>query len=692
MQQRDIIELSSRRRDEKAMRAGRDYVVGIDTGGTFTDGVLLDYYSREVIYSCKTLTTRENLSIGIIKALTALEIKDPSRIRLVGISSTLATNSIAENRVMETALLLVGYDRELIENYHLAAKFPTRNIAYFAGGHTSQGVEKEPLDIEGICQWVQKNKNRVDALAVSSYFSPLNPSHEEKAFAAIQDVCSLPVVLGHQLSTKIDSIRRATTACLNASLVAIMRAFIQAVRTALDEQKICAPLMIVKGDGSLMPYAVAASKPVETVLSGPAASAIGGRFLSGHDSAVVVDVGGTTTDIALIENGQMTISDGGARVGMVDTAVKAARIRTACIGCDSRISFGKGKTVTVGPDRVVPLCRLAALFPSAEKEILALPEKRILDWLPTDIEYWFLYKGVGSSSHLAVGARHAELFELLRQGPLNVTHILKQMKLDHIVQLNATGLIEKGLIERAYLTPTDLLHVIGHMNLWHAEAARIALQRGCEMHDRNPETFAQETLSHIVHWMVEEVMIFLARQQHGQNLPEVLEGKWGRWFINEMLKDGNPYLSVSVASRFPIIGIGAPAGYFVRRVARCLNAPFILPKSAAVANAVGAVAGSVCVDEEARIYLKETDTGARFVVQIDGRPPRFFEEEDDAKGYAHKIVVDMAREAAIAAGAISPQIVVQKNIDGSVLRVVARALGNPSLGDDRFVGRTEVVD
>lgn len=680
MKRSEIIRLSSRTDDRKPMNARRDYVVGIDTGGTFTDGALLDYHSREVISARKTLTTREDLSIGIVRALGELEIQNPAWVRLVGISSTLATNSIAEGRAREVALLLIGYDPDLMARYGLASKLPTDRVVHFRGGHNSQGAEREPLDVAGIREWVAENAGKVDALAVSSYFSPLNPSHEEAAFAAIQSVSRLPVVLGHQLSTKIDSIRRATTACLNASLVAIMQEFIQAVQQALDTQGIRAPLMIVKGDGSLMPHTVATQKPVETVLSGPAASAIGGRFLSGHDSAVVIDVGGTTTDIAFIENGQMAVSDQGARVGPVETAVKAVRIRTACLGCDSCITLGKGRTIQIGPERVVPLCRLASHHARVRDDIRRLREKRPLEWLTTDLEYWIAYKP-GAALPSGAGETAAKLMALLKDGPLSLTEILKRLAVNHPVQLGADALLEKGIVERATLTPTDLLHAGGQIDLWDGEAARIAVKRLCELHQRKPEAFIETALTQMVHEMVAEVFIFLARQNVPRDLPETLADGWGRWLFNEALTDRNRFLSVSLASRFPVIGIGGPAGYFVRRVAEALNAPFVLPPSAAIANAVGAVAGTVSYDQEALLFMKETDLGTRFVVQIDGQAPSFLEEEDTAIEQAEAAVREMALAGALQAGAISPQVIVSQAIDGSVRRILARAVGNPELSN-----------
>ena len=655
-----------------------EYVVGIDTGGTYTDGVLLDYRSRKVIAFSKTLTTRENLTRGIITVLRDLPIEDASAIRLVGISSTLATNSIAEGKERQAGLLLLGYDRDLIAAYDLDSKFPTTHLAHFKGGHTTQGLEKEPLDLESIQAWVNQNKKKVDALAVSGYFSPLNPSHEERALAMIRKTCALPVVLGHHLSTKLDSIKRATTACLNASLVAVMQEFIEAVRNSLLDRGIQAPLMIVKGDGSLVPYTEAIHKPVETVLSGPAASAIGGRFLSGQGSALVIDIGGTTTDLALIDNFRMSISEDGARVGMFETAVRAARIRTASIGGDSRISFERGGHVRVGPERVVPLARLAARFPQVEKEICGLKKKRELDRRSTDLEYWFLYKENDGGIPAAQNSRHRELIALLGDGPLSVTRILKKLNLYHTLQLNAGPLIRQGVIDQAALTPTDLLHQSGQMDTWCVAAARQAVQYVCELFAYNPDGFAEQTLDLMIADVVKEAIIFMARQVDEDRLPGQIDDVWGKWLVNEAIEGKHPYLAVTIAGRYPVIGIGAPAEIFIKRVAQLLHAPFILPDYAAVANAVGAVAGSIIVEKEAIVYARESSGARVYVVRIEEDNTDFLEEEN-AVDYAGQAVVKLAREGAVAAGAVHPQVMVEKSTEGHLQRIVARGIGNPCL-------------
>ncbi len=658
----------------------RDYVVGIDTGGTYTDGVLMDYRTREILVSAKTLTTYENLTTGIIKVLKKLSIQNPSQVKLVGISSTLATNFIAEGNTKQVGLILIGYDRELIESYDLDARFATDSFAYFKGGHNAQGEEQCPPDLEEILSWVEDNAANLEALAISSYFSPLNPDHEEKVMRAVREITDMPVVLGHQLSTTLDSIKRATTASLNASLVAVMHEFIQAVKSSLKDLGLKAPLMIVKGDGSLMPYTEAEQKPVETILSGPAASAIGGRFLSGRDGALVIDVGGTTTDMALIENGNITVSDEGARVGNMDTSVQAARIRTVCIGCDSRIDIISEKEFHVGPSRVVPLSRLAAMHPRVEEKLLNLEKKRRNEKSRNDIEYWFLAREVNEDEPCAAHPLEKALVDILAQEPVSVAELLDRMKLNHPVQFNAQDLIQKRIVGVSTLTPTDILHARGELDLDSAEAARKALQHACSLHDLDPREFSAGIMEHIVFRMTRETFIFLARHGNAGKLPEEPDGEWADWFFEEGFFKQDSCININFSSRFPVIGIGAPAQIFVRLVAEKLNSGFVLPDHPEVANAVGAVAGSVIVDKEALIYLKESDSSRSYIVQFEGEKTAF-KEAEEAMAFAERKAGRTARIAAEEAGADNPGVKVNRKIEGTLQRIQARAVGNPKLSE-----------
>jgi N-methylhydantoinase A/oxoprolinase/acetone carboxylase beta subunit len=190
----------------------------------------------------------------------------------------------------------------------------------------------------------------------------------------------------------------------------------------------------------------------------------------------------------------------------------------------------------------------------------------------------------------------------------------------------------------------------------------------------------EQTLDSIAVTMVKEAIAFLARQVSETQLPEFVDGSWGRWFVREALTQTNPYLAVTMTSRYPIIGIGAPAEILIPKVTEYLNTRFILPDHAPVANAVGAVAGSVVVAKEALVYARETDGARAFVAQIEGSSKQFIEIEDACR-YAEKIVSQIARESAIAAGAIAPQVVIEKQTEGALQRIVAQAAGNPRLSD-----------
>jgi len=125
-------------------------VLGIDTGGTYTDGVLLEYHSRRVLASHKSLTTKRDFSIGIEAVIEGIHLDDPAAIKMVSISTTLATNAIAEGKGKRVALLLIGYDPDLVASFKMEKRFATPNFFYFDGGHDLYGREKRPLDLPGI--------------------------------------------------------------------------------------------------------------------------------------------------------------------------------------------------------------------------------------------------------------------------------------------------------------------------------------------------------------------------------------------------------------------------------------------------------------------------------------------------------------------------------------------------------------
>lgn len=657
------------------------YVIGIDTGGTFTDGVLMHYRSRKVENTSKQLTTRHDLKIGVINVLKDLKIKENYDIRLVGISSTLATNSIAEERARKVGLLLIGYDRQLIKDYKLFKKFATDTICYADGGHNAQGIEKMPLDEERIRKWLSTVKHKIDAVAISSYFSPLNTVHEDRAFEIIKEETDLPVVLGNQLTSKIDSVKRAATASINASLVAVMKDFIEAVQNALAEKNIKAPLMIVRGDGTLMPCNEAIEKPVETVLSGPAASAIGGHFLSRKGNSLVIDVGSTTTDMALVQDSRVVVSEDGARVGNTETAVEAGSIRTVSIGCDSSIFLDKYNKIQVGPDKSTPISQLAMRYKEVAEEIYNLEISSNEARYFTDIQYWHLYNPLEEHRLEELLPIQKKVIELISEKPKRLTDIVKEAGVYHPEHLKMQELIQQGYIECANLTPSDLFHAEGALDLWDSKVARIALSHVSGIPHLNNKKFIEQTVDKIVSKIVEEIIIYLACQGLPKGkMPMSIQDAWGKWMLNETLKEESDFISLNIDSRVPIIGTGAPAELFLKRAAHHVNAHFILPEHYGVANAVGAVSGSIMETREAIVFNQATGETFTYVVKS-GNLQESFEEYEDACDFAEEKARERAKEAIVEAGAVDPFIELKHKKDGSLHRFVARAVGNPKISD-----------
>jgi N-methylhydantoinase A/oxoprolinase/acetone carboxylase beta subunit len=668
-------------------------VLGIDTGGTYTDGVLLEYHSRRVLATHKSLTTKRDFSIGIEKVIEGIQIEDPSEIRMVSISTTLATNAIAEGKGKRVALLLIGYDPDLVSSFKMAERFATSRYYYFAGGHDLYGREKEKLDLPGILSQVNAIKNEVDAIAASSYFSPLNPEHENRVYRAVSQICDLPIVLGHQLSTKLGSIERATTAALNASLLAVLQDFIIAVRRSMERRHIDAPLMVVRGDGTLMSDEFAAHTPVETIHSGPAASAIGGRFLSELDAALVVDVGGTTTDIALIVDGQVTVSEEGATVGGYKTAVKAANLLSIALGGDSHIALTREKRIAIGPERVVPLAYLAHQYPEVAKRIEALSRRAWAQATPEWLEYWFLLRDAKES--LLTTTQEKALVSFLRDGPQPVPEIVKHLNVLHRGQISAQELLRQEVIGKAGLTPTDLLHIEARYAPWDTETSSLALQVFAQHQFLDPAKLRHDVWRRITEMIVRAIVTFLS----GKTLPlpdgrgekggatigrqsSNVDDDVGRWFFYNSLYNIHPQLETRFRLRQPLIGIGAPAGFFLQDVADALHTDLILPEHYEVANALGAVAGTVMVTEEILVYPMFSSSGLEvlgyYVQTSDDRLE--FQQVTDALAHARALSQERALGAAIRSGADSPRVAVEELTDGlDTFRLRAKAMGNPRL-------------
>lgn len=657
------------------------YLIGVDTGGTYTDAALIEARGHRVVARAKAITTKGDLAIGVVEAITQAVAQlpqglQPRDIGLVSVSTTLATNAVVEGHGSPIGVVLIGFDAPMVERTGIAQAFPGLPVEVIAGGHDHNGDARVPLDLPALDAALDRIAARVDAFAVASTFAVRNAAHEHAARAHIQARTGKPVTLSTELSTDLDAPRRALTAALNARLIARVSTLIDAVHRAMAQLQIACPLMIVKGDGTLALAETVALRPIETVLSGPAASLVGAQWLSGLRSFILSDMGGTTTDLGILRDGRPQVSAQGAEVGGWRTMVRAIDVRTVGLGGDSEVHLGAHGKLTVGPQRVVPIALLGARHP----EMLALLEADLAD-----------IDG-GSSLHgrfvlLPFGARggapSAELSAREREVLDKVTAVpqpLRRLGGSLAAQRAIASLKRKGLVQVAGFTPSDAAHVLGLQSNWSVPAAQMAAQLACRLRDMKLPTpertaqFAQDVWSETVRLSARTVL----DTAFGEHLRE------DRLLHAVCAGDGTLGLArITVTPTVPVVAVGGPVQVYYREVARRLGCEVVFPEHCEVANAVGAATGVVAQSVTVRVV---GDGSGLFQLHapVGARP---FTDPQAALQAAEELARQTAADAVVAMGASDPQVrvTVQKTMlpnavsDTGLLEavVVAEAIGRP---------------
>ncbi len=338
--------------------------LGIDVGGTHTDAVVMD--GRTMAASAKVPTNHHDLLASVRAAMQGLLQPhggvEPGRITRMNLSTTLSTNAIVEGKTEDVAVVVSagpGIDPE---------HFRVGRFYFPVGGSIDhRGEEIAPLDP---AEMARVSAACCDAgvrlFAAVGKFSTRNPAHETAMGEALgargggeparggspaSCGCGDFVSLGHRLSGQLNFPRRVATAYYNSAVWRVYNRFADAIEQSAREFGITAPIHILKADGGTMPLAVSRELPVESILSGPAASVMGIIALCDiREDCVILDIGGTTTDIAVFACGSPVIEKDGIEVGSYPTLVRALKTRSIGVGGDSRLHVAAG-AVRVGPER-----------------------------------------------------------------------------------------------------------------------------------------------------------------------------------------------------------------------------------------------------------------------------------------------------------------------------------------------------
>jgi N-methylhydantoinase A/oxoprolinase/acetone carboxylase beta subunit len=661
------------------MAKQHSYLLGIDTGGTYTDAAIIDQSNHQILASAKALTTKGDLAIGVNEAmslaLAKLQNIATSEIRLVSVSTTLATNAVVEGHGSAVGIILIGFDTAMVEKTGIAKAFPGMAILQVQGGHDHNGDERLPLDVSSIVEFVKLQANNVSAFAIAASFAVRNGAHEKRAREIVAEFTFHPTTVSSELSNALDAPRRALTAVLNARLISRITQLISAVRRAMLGQGIACPLMIVKGDGSLSNADAIAARPIETVLSGPAASLIGAKWLSGLDDFIMSDMGGTTTDIGIITKGRPRVAEQGAEVGGWRTMVKAIDVKTIGLGGDSEVQFGFDGIISVGPQRAVPVALIGQRYPE------------VLDMLAADLadndggsmhgKFILLPFGAHAAAEKAgLNAREQEVLDLIKDRPQS----LRKLAQSSGAQRAIAALRKKGLIQYSCFTPSDAAHVLGLQNNWSAPAAVLAAKLNTRFRDMKAPTdervqqFCQAVWNKTVALTARVVLnaAFGENIQANDLVNTICEGETRRGLVH-----------VSLSPSVPLVAVGGPVRVYYSEVARRLNCEVVFAPHCDVANAVGAAAGMVAHSVTVTV---DGDGNGAFRV-IGGGDTLVFGSGVQALEHASMRAESAALLLAAANGALSPRLTLSvekshlpeaQNDEGLLsARITAEAVGRP---------------
>jgi N-methylhydantoinase A len=320
-------------------------IIGLDVGGTHTDVVLLG--KTGIIREFKIPTNQSDLFETVLAGLSQITTGiDPKQIMRVVFSTTLTTNAIVQEKTPPVGMLVAtgpGIDPELFrvsDHYHVVA-----------GGIDHRGREIQPVNPDEISAIAKQLVSEgVRYVGIVGKFSTRNPSHELKIKSLLEGHFEKAFV-GHETSGNLNFPRRIATTYLNAAVYPIHKAFFEAVQKSLGEKGLLTSIRILKPDGGNMKFDASINCPGQTILSGPAASVMGALpYASKTSESLVLDIGGTTTDMAILIKGVPLLDPLGVELGGFKTLIRAMDTHSIGLGGDSLIRIVNGQII-IGPER-----------------------------------------------------------------------------------------------------------------------------------------------------------------------------------------------------------------------------------------------------------------------------------------------------------------------------------------------------
>ena len=606
--------------------------IGIDTGGTYTDAVLFDFETREVVAQGKARTTKGDLAVGICNALDCLPCEQAKQTQVVALSTTLATNACVEGKGGRAKAVLVGTNERVLRRIDASNNYGFSlddALCIDVSGSYDGKVVVQP-DWDAFMDENADTLQQAQAFGIAEVYAEHNGAVVERAGAqALEQRFGAPVIMASSLVNGLNMMERGATAVLNARLLPVIREFLDATGEALAKRGITAPIMVVRSDGGLMNEDFARRAPVETMVSGPAASVQGVCELAAGSAqtALIVDMGGTTSDVSLMEGGAPATTEG-IRIGNWRTQVAGVLIDTFGLGGDSAVTWENG-ILALADQRVEPLCMAATRWPFLVEQLEELNSWEFKIFRPL---YEVLYLVREPIAGLEYTEPEQRLISLLRKGPLMIG-TQEAFEYFELERGRVPARLEaEGIVMRCGLTPTDIMHIKGDFTQFNAYASKLAVQYMADLLPMyNDALGSVEPICDAVYNLVKRKLFtnitrvlleYTHPKQYGDGLPEALvEAIGAEWdaFVAGQLEHGDePVLRLDFTTSAPLIGVGAPIHVFLPDVARALGTTCVIPAHAEVANAVGAAVASVTARVIVRIAAEWSSAGIdAYIVHTD---------------------------------------------------------------------------
>ena len=549
-------------------------ILGIDTGGTYTDAVIVKKDSNEVMSKAKSFTTHDDLTKGISQCINMLQIDKPSDISEIHISTTLAVNSILERKFEKIGLLQI--DKAIAEcppaNYVMTINDP------FAGNRKLMGMEKLPeiLDIR------KTFTGNVDYIVVTSPAGTEAKWIEHQIAERVRRDADVEVFCAADYSSAEDYTERTITSMLKLYLLPVVDQWIKSVEAIIMEKGINAQLRIMNAMGKLISCDEARKNPLSTMFSGLAASVIGGLGLTDIRNFLLIDIGGTSSDITRIIDRQFQEVKEWTKIGEFSIRERTMDVQTFGIGGDSHIRITPLGNVIAGPKKAIPICIMTSKYPYLLDELEQCKRPDNYEMLTVQDVDCFI--GVKDHSQVDITEAEREIVEYLVDAPHNVFAIADHFDRDPDA-LHLDDLIRKGVLRVISVTPTDVLHAEKKYTQWDTKGANIAIKHMAKQLKITKAECIETIKDAITEKLIRSCMQSIANFEKEEF--DFEESLGAGFMLERFCGRKNSMLGMKFKINKPIVALGAPSGAWIDRVAKALDTEVVVPEHGEVANAYG---------------------------------------------------------------------------------------------------------